>query len=693
MMLISWNPILIAISVVIAWLASYTALDLAGRVTVARARNRLTWLLYGSAAMGVGIWSMHFVGMLAFRMSIRVAYDVPLVLTSALIAVAAAFLAIYTVSRPELPLRRLAVAGTILGAAIAGMHYTGMAAMRMPASLHYDPLRFWVSIAIAVGASYAALWLAFRYRHDETILGHWRRGVSALVMGVAISGMHYTGMSAARFAPGAMSVSPSSYAVLVGSWLTIGVIAGPVLILVLALVGASVDRHTHRTLAEYARLRELRDEMEATVARRTAELRAALLAAEKANRAKSQFLAHMSHELRTPLNSVIGFAGILSKNKAGNQRPQDLAYIERIGANGRHLLALINDVLDLAKVEAGHVELDFTTLSLGALIEDVVGQLGGARANRHVPLIVDLPPTLMPISTDAPKMRQILLNLIGNADKFTEAGNITVRVHTDADGRTPRRIDVMDTGVGIPNDRIDAVFRPFEQADSSTSRKYGGTGLGLPITQTMCNLLGATLSVTSVVGSGSTFSITLPVEDPLPPSSAEATCARTDIGPVLTGVDTLDRRCSHDALVAVLRRHSRSTPTRVLVVEDEPDAQEVLLHHLHAEEHVETRVADSGITALQVLATFTPDLILLDVRMPKMDGPAFLKHMRSDPLYARIPVVIVTGEELTAAERQELAAQSLEIVGKGVELEAAVNRALVTVEEQLTPTMSAATGT
>src|SRR5665647_398542 len=248
-MLISWNPILIAISVVIAWLASYTALDLAGRVTVARARNRLTWLLYGSAAMGVGIWSMHFVGMLAFRMPIRVAYDVPPVLASALIAVAAAFLALYTVSRPALPLRRLAVAGAILGVAIAGMHYTGMAAMRMPASLHYDSLRVWLSIAIAVGASYAALWLAFRYRHDETILGHWRRGVSALVMGVAISGMHYTGMSAARFVPGAMSVSPSSYAVLVGSWLTIGVIAGPVLVLVLALVGASVDRHTRTTLA------------------------------------------------------------------------------------------------------------------------------------------------------------------------------------------------------------------------------------------------------------------------------------------------------------------------------------------------------------------------------------------------------------------------------------------------------------
>lgn len=683
----SYNPILVAISIVIACLASYTALDLAGRVSEARERSRLVWLFYGSLAMGIGIWSMHFVGMLAFRIPIEVAYDAPLVAASALIAIAAAFIALYTISRAEMPVRRLLLAGAVLGVAIAGMHYTGMAAMRMPATLHYRSSIFWLSIAIAVSASYAALWLAFRYRHDETLIGRWRRGASAVVMGFAIAGMHYTGMSAARFVPTTLLLVAPSDAIPQGTWLTIGVIIGPVCVLVLALIGASVDRHKRFTLAEYARLRRMRDEMEEQVERRTSELQSALLAAEKASRAKSEFLAHMSHELRTPLNSVIGFADILHKNKAQNQRPQDLVFIERIGANGRHLLTLINNVLDLAKVESGHVEVELVELSLSQLIHEVVGQLSGARKDLSIPLVVDVPAHLAPVITDASKMRQILMNLISNADKFTESGSITIRVAAANDGATPTRIDVVDTGVGIPADRIDAVFRPFEQADSSTSRKYGGTGLGLPITLSMCELLGATLTVASTFGEGSTFSVTLPSNGVSSAPSSAADLASAEL--LITAVDMLDRRCSPDALRTLLKRHSRATPTRVLVVEDEPDAQQLLLHHLHNEESVETRLADSGISALQALANFTPDLILLDVRMPKMDGLAFLRHMRNDPLYAHIPVIVVTGEELTASERHELLSQSLGVVAKGIGIEDALHRALVAVEDKLPPELPA----
>jgi NO-binding membrane sensor protein with MHYT domain len=176
MLVSSYDPILVAMSVVIASLASYTALDLAGRVTVARGRQRIAWLASGSSAMGLGIWSMHFVGMLAFRMPMPIAYDVPLVLLSALTAIAASGLALFVVSQVDLPTHRLVIAGAIMGLAIAGMHYIGMAAMRLSAALTYDPRRVALSIGIAICASLVALWIAFRFRHDDTVSGRWRRG-------------------------------------------------------------------------------------------------------------------------------------------------------------------------------------------------------------------------------------------------------------------------------------------------------------------------------------------------------------------------------------------------------------------------------------------------------------------------------------------------------------------------------------
>lgn len=486
-------------------------------------------------------------------------------------------------------------------------------------------------------------------------------------------------------------------------------------------------------------LRRLNETLEQRVSERTA-------AAEQASRAKSDFLASMSHELRTPLNSVIGFANLLLKNKGANLRREDLTFVERIQTNGRHLLALINQILDLSKVEAGRLELQLAPIEVDRMIDTLAAEFEGQLHGRDVRLAVDMPHPLAPLEADAEKLRQVLINLIGNAVKFTECGTVTVRVVAEAATRRPLRIDVIDTGIGIPQDKQALIFEAFRQADSTTARRFGGTGLGLTISQALCRLMGYRIDVVSEEGCGSMFSVVLgpaggegaPTAKPaLPPDmhrSAEpsrrlvlviddeedarlllsrmiedfgyrvipagsgeeglrlARNVRPDAitldlimpgmdgwtvlrrlkedaelseiptivvsvvageqrGAVLGAVDTLQKPVSREDIMRILKHCSRP---RILVVEDSEEDRR-LLRAILEREPAEVRVACDGTEALEMLEQFTPDVILLDLFMPNMDGMAFLDVLRRRTGGDTIPVVIITGMAPDDHARQCLA--------------------------------------
>ncbi len=521
-------------------------------------------------------------------------------------------------------------------------------------------------------------------------------------------------------------------------------------------------------------------------ARKNAEeaLRIAKEAAEEASRAKSHFLASMSHELRTPLNSVIGFANILLKNKSGSLATTELTFLDRIAANGKHLLSLINEILDLSKIEARKVELQIAPVALEVLVRETVAQQESLVRDKPVQLLTELPATVAPFPTDAEKLKQVIINLIGNALKFTERGSVTVRVVTDPQDQHPLRIDVVDTGIGIPQEKLGIIFEAFHQAEAGTARKYGGTGLGLTISQALCQLMGYHISVSSEVGSGSTFSVILkPTPEvpagvssvaarpkPVPSAGGGAaalqgrrvlviddeldsrtllTHAITDCGchvlaassgaqglqmarefhpdlitldlmmPSMDGwqvvraikadpqlahipvvvvsvvgndkrghifgvVDVLQKPVAREELITVLQRNMTVPKPRILIVDDDTDAQRIIVAHLQGKE-VEIRTAANGLEALARLDESPADLILLDLMMPVMDGMTFLDAIRRDPRYQRLPVVVITAKELSAAERDRFQSEQLRVLNKSEAFEGELKRLLEDLLQHTAP--------
>ena len=353
-------------------------------------------------------------------------------------------------------------------------------------------------------------------------------------------------------------------------------------------------------------------------------LRLAKSVAEEANKTKSEFLTNMSHELRTPLNSVIGFSNIILRNTDSRLDEKEITYLERIQANGKHLLELINDILDLSKVEAGSMDLEIVSINVGELIRDLIGQVESQVAQKPVNLAQVFPEKILEIQTDPGKLKQILLNMLSNAIKFTDEGEVSVEVVTDSATNRPVSISVTDSGIGIPEDRIGHIFDEFEQVDSSTQRKYGGTGLGLSISRALCELMGYTLDVESEIGEGSTFRISIPHNDPVAQiqESIRQTTRSSDRG---SGLDT----------------DGSFKGKRILLVDDDPDSLTLLSHYLKDTE-CELETVTSTAAAMKAVKREKPDLITLDLRMPEEAGDVFLAALRAQKEFADIPVVVVS---------------------------------------------------
>jgi CheY-like chemotaxis protein/two-component sensor histidine kinase len=285
---------------------------------------------------------------------------------------------------------------------------------------------------------------------------------------------------------------------------------------------------------------------------------------------------------------------------------------------------LINDILDLSKVEAGSMDLEIVSLNVGDLIRDLIGQVESQVAQKPVSLLQSFPDKLSEIRTDPGKLKQILLNLVSNAIKFTDEGHVEVLVDSDPVTNRPISISVRDSGIGIPEERIGHIFEEFEQVDSSTQRKYGGTGLGLSISRALCELMGYTLDVESELGKGSTFRISIPLKDPV--AQVEESVRQTT-------------RSSERAPGSALDGSFKGK--RILLVDDDPDSLTLLSHYLKDME-CELETVVSSAAAMEAAKRNRPDLITLDLRMPDETGEAFLKTFRANKAFADIPVVVVS---------------------------------------------------
>jgi PAS domain S-box-containing protein len=596
----SYSLGLVLFSIVVATLGAYVAVEVAQRVRAAHGRRRILWTCGGALALGLGIWSMHFVGMLALQLPVLIWYDALFIFLSAVAAVVGCAIAFVIFNRATVSRWLLVLASVFMGLAIAGMHYIGMAGMRMSAYVSYDPLIVAASLGIAIIFSFAALALTRNLIDTPVMPRAWlKKAGASLLLGFAVTGMHYTGMAAAKFTKGPINWSPPDNLVL-GTY-QLGLVVGvtSVALLAIALVATQFERWTTTTRSRFENLLDLspqvvwfgrpdgritycnpywyqytglseretlgygwhsaihaedRDRVVRAIqtgvkegkdfevelrlrgkdgkycwflkkgrpgrdalgnvdawlgiAVDIEERKKAEQEAWAASQAKSEFLASMSHELRTPLNAIGGYAELLAMGVRGPLNAEQAQDIARIRRSQQHLLTLINDVLNFAKVDAGQTEYRMTAVPVDEALRDTESMIAPQVLAKGLHYSYKGAGKSASVLADPEKLQQIVINLLGNAVKFTEPGG-SITLSSEFAGNCIE-IKVADTGPGIPAEKLDRIFDPFVQAERRLNQPVQGVGLGLAISQDLAQAMGGKIIVESEVGEGSTFTLSLP---------------------------------------------------------------------------------------------------------------------------------------------------------------------------------------
>jgi NO-binding membrane sensor protein with MHYT domain/signal transduction histidine kinase/DNA-binding response OmpR family regulator len=704
---------LVVLSYAIAVLASYAALNLVGQLRAEKNRHvRIYWLAGGSFAMGAGIWSMHFIGMLAFIMGMPMEYDLTWTLSSLMVAILASALALFILQKKDYSISNFAFGGLIVGLAISTMHYMGMEGMTGYVTIHYLPGLFFLSIAIGIAAAEVALWLALQSTYGTNKRQFYLKIVSSLLMGLAICGMHYTGMSAAVFTSNVSHAMTTKEVAIQPHYLAFSISGITVLIITLALTASGyykkmitavenekeflnvmldnledgilacdaegritvlnhsiqkyintdkphkdinniLDHFSFLTMSntplskdDFPLKRALNGErvhgMELMMHYKHHEMRTVTIDGQKiintdgknlgavivihdvtelkqTEKLKNEFVSIVSHELRTPLTSIRGSLGLLVSGILGDFSEKVKKLLEIANNNCDRLLLLINDILDIDKIEAGKMDFELKVTDMNHIVQDSI-DTNKMYADKFGVKIELIPPDKeYLVAVDSDRLMQVLANLISNACKFSPK-NEQVTLETQQVNSFVR-LSISNKGIGISPEFKSRVFQKFSQADSSSTRGKGGSGLGLNISKTIIEKLGGTLNFVSKPNEVTTFYFDLPLAKQ-------------------------DARSMHEIKVAL-----PETEKRLLICEDDSEQANYIKLLLESSGFV-VDVANSAVAAIKLLVDHEYHALLLDLILPDQDGISFIKELRSTKRTMELPIIVIsviaqTGKELS----------------------------------------------